>query len=439
MVITLDDPVLGPVEQVAPGAKFSATPAVVRGSAPAPGRDTEAVLADHAGWEERPRAKTDAVPDTRPLLDGVRIVDLGAYYAGPYSSRLLADLGADVVKVEPILGDPLRGIERPFFSAQANKRAIAANLKDPEVAEVMKGLLARADVVHHNQRPGAAERLGLDYESVRAVNPGIVHLHAPGWGSTGPFAMRQSFAPMLSGYVGVTYEVAGQFNAPLPPSANEDPGNGLLGAVAILLALLHRDRTGEGQAVENPQLNATMGHMAHVVRTTDGEIIGAELLDPLQMGVGPFERLYQTTDGFVCVAAYDASEQDAVVATLGVERVASATHQADLLLAAFAGRTTAEVLAELAAAGVAAVEPVGPNVHGFMNDPAQRRIGRVAEVHHDEKGNVRELHVLLRVSDAEQPEHRLAPGLGEHSVPVLEELGYPADRIRAMEERGALR
>src|SRR3954454_7393247 len=109
---------------------------------------------------------------------------------------------------------------------------------------------------------------------------------------------------MLSGYAGVTYEIAGEYNPPLPPSANEDPGNGLLGAIAMLLALLHRDRTGVGQAVENAQLNATMTHMAHVVRTVEGDVIGADRLDPLQFGFGPFERLYETADGWVCVVAY---------------------------------------------------------------------------------------------------------------------------------------
>ena len=123
----------------------------------------------------------------------------------------------------------MRGIERPFFSAQAGKRAIAANLKDPALAAVTETLLRRADVVHHNLRPGAAERLGLDDASVRSVNPGIVYLHAPGWGSTGPFAMRQSFAPMMSGYAGVTYEIAGQFNPPLPPSAQRGPRQRLAG------------------------------------------------------------------------------------------------------------------------------------------------------------------------------------------------------------------
>ena len=316
--------------------KFSLTPGSVRAPAPSVGEHTDDVLATAAGWPAPSVPTSPAVPDPRPLLDGVRILDLGAYYAGPYSSRLLADLGAEVVKVEPLLGDPLRGIERPFFSAQAGKRSMAANLKDPALAGVTEALLRRADVIHHNLRPGAAERLGLDDETVRRINPDIVYLHAPGWGSTGPFAMRQSFAPMLSGYAGVTYEIAGQYNPPLPPSANEDPGNGMLGAVAIMLALLHRDRTGFGQSVENPQLNATMGHLAHIVRTVDGEIIGAGRLDPLQMGVDSFARLYETVDGWVCVVAPTSEEQRALLATLGVDAVDDDELQSDRLRAAFA-------------------------------------------------------------------------------------------------------
>jgi crotonobetainyl-CoA:carnitine CoA-transferase CaiB-like acyl-CoA transferase len=309
MVVELDDPVMGRVQQVGIGAKLAASPGRVRGRAPTVGEQTADVLANAAGWPEVVSTGRVGVAETGPLLAGLKILDLGAYYAGPYSSRLLADLGADVIKVEPLLGDQLRGIERPFYSAQANKRSLAANLKDSGLAKALRGLLVWADVVHHNLRPGAAERLGLDYEVVRGVNPSIIYLHAPGWGSTGPFALRQSFAPMLSGYVGVTFEMAGRFNPPLPPAANEDPGNGLLGAVAILLALLHRQAEGEGQFVENPQLNATMGHMAHIVRAMDGTVVGSGRLDPLQMGLGPFERLYETSDGFVCLVAYDPPER----------------------------------------------------------------------------------------------------------------------------------
>lgn len=438
MVVEVDDPVLGVVQQVGIGAKLSVTPGSVGGPAPTVGQHTHEVLSNLAGWPDPQPAPTGA-PDTRPLLDGVRILDLGAYYAGPYSSRLLGDLGADVIKLEPVLGDQLRGIERPFFSAQANKRAIAANLKDPGLAKAASGLLEWADVVHHNLRPGAADRLGLDYEHVRHVNPRIVYLHAPGWGSTGPFALRQSFAPMLSGYAGVTYEIAGMFNPPMPPQANEDPGNGLLGAVAMLLALIHRQETGDGQFVENPQLNATMGHMAHAVRRPDGEVIGAGLLDPLQCGFGPFERLYETADGWVCIVAYADDERKAVAEALGVARIADDDAQADALLTALADRKAAEVVDDLRAAGVAAAEPIARNVHGFMNDPEQRRLGRVAEVPHPVKGNVREPHVLLRVSDAEQVPHRLAPELGEHTDAILEDLGYSADEIAELRARNVVR
>ncbi|HKE76584.1 MAG TPA: CoA transferase, partial [Acidimicrobiales bacterium] len=273
MVVVVDDPVLGRVEQVAPPAKLANTPGEVRSPAPRVGADDAAAL-DPTTWPSGASGECDE----RPILDGVRILDLGAFYAGPYSSRLLADLGADVIKVEPVVGDPLRGMERPFFSAQAGKRSLAANLKDEGLAPAVQRLLAWADVVHHNMRPGAAERLGLGYDQVRAVNPSIVYLYAPGWGSSGPDRLRQSFAPMLSNYVGIGLECAGQFNPPLFPTGNEDPGNGLLGAVGVLLALLHRQRTGEGQYVENPQLNATMAHMAHAVRLADGTVLNADRL-----------------------------------------------------------------------------------------------------------------------------------------------------------------
>jgi len=443
MVTTVDDPVLGPVEQVAPAAKFARTPMRVRGRAPRVGEHDGATFTDTT----RSHATPSTPPDTRPLLEGLKILDLGAYYAGPYSSRLLADLGADVVKLEPVVGDPLRGIERPFASAQAGKRSIAANLKDPELASAVRGLLAWADVVHHNQRPGAAERLGLGAESAHAANPELVYLYAPGWGSSGPDMMRQSFAPMMSGYAGIGFECAGEYNPPIWPSGNEDPGNGLLGAVAVLMALLQRRRGGGGQVVENPQLNATLAHMAHAVRGDDGTVIGAHRLDPLQLGVGAFERLYETADGWVCVVAFGAAQRAALGAVAGVDVAGMTDPDADgdgdvvglRIAAAFATRKTDEVLDELTAAGVPAAVPVAPQMSAFMCDPEQRRLGRVAEVHDPERGGVRELAHLLRVSDAATVPHQLAPALGEHTDSVLRDVGYGREQIEALRARGVIR
>ncbi len=446
MVVEVTDPELGTVEQVAPAIRFDGRRPAHPRAAPTPGEHTGEILAElrsaasATAWQQasaRPRA-----PDERPLLHDLHVLDLGAFYAGPYSSRILADLGADVIKVEPVAGDPLRGIERPFFSAQAGKRSLAANLKDPELQRAVEGLLAWADVVHHNMRPGAAERLGLGAEQVRAAHRDVIYLYAPGWGSSGPHMMRQSFAPMLSGYVGASYEVAGQFNPPMPSTGNEDPGNGLLGAIALLIALLHRRRTGEALSCENPQLNAAMGMMAHVVRDADGAAVGAGFLDPLQLGVGPFERLYETADGWICVVARTDDEVAALASATGIELTAddrSSDHVAERLAGEFRRVTSASWLGALGAAGVPAVEPVGPNVHALMVDPEARALGRVAEVEHPTLGRVREISHLVRVSDADVAPHRLAPGLGEHTDDILRWLSYKPDEIVALRDRGAIR
>ncbi len=288
-----------------------------------------------------------------PLLEGVKILDLGAYFAGPYSSRLLADLGADVIKLEPTQGDQLRGIDQCFFPAQAGKRSLAMDLKAPGVQGAVEALLEWADVVHHNLRPGAAERLGLAYDDIRHTHPEVVYLYAPGWGSGGPDMLRQSFAPMMSGYVGVTFEAAGRYNEPLPTPCNEDPGNGMLGAACILMGLLHRRRTAQGMYIENPQLNATMSHVAHIVRRAGGEVSGAGRLDTLQYGSGPFERLYRTADGWICLAALEEDEILALARVLGldVSGLADRADVADLMAARIEERATATWLATFEAAG----------------------------------------------------------------------------------------
>lgn len=450
MVVAIDDPVLGLVEQVAPAARFSESPTRILGPAPVAGADTDAVLAEIEQMRSATYPSPQRVPDNRPLLDGLRVLDMGGYYAGPYTSRLLADLGADVVKLEPPLGDPVRGLQRVFRSASAGKRSIAMNLKDDDAAVLARRLLSWADVVHHNMRPGAAERLGVGFEQVHALNPEIVYLYAPGWGSDGPDKNRQSFAPLMSGYVGAGFEVAGQYNAPLFPVGNEDPGNGLLGAAAILMALIQRQQSGRGQLVENPQLNATMAHVAHIVRKRDGTVLGAGQLDPVQLGVSALDWLYHTRDGWICLAVTAQSQFISLSRVLGRDflidpRFADAPSRREndyelstILLTAFSERSNMELHDALDAAGVPVAIPVGHNSTAFLRDPDNRRTKRVAELPHVEQGHVREIAVLMRISDAVVAPHRLAPDLGEHTDEILTALGCDETLVAHLRARGVV-
>lgn len=442
MVIEVDDPVLGRIQQVAPPAKFRATPAEITTHAPIPGEhDGEIAASDRRSL---PLPDADPSATERPLLDGLKVLDIGAYFAGPFASRLLADLGANVIKLEPLRGDQQRGLEHVFRGAQAGKRSIAVDLKQPEGQAIAADLVRWTDVVHHNMRPGAAERLGMGEAQVRELNPRIVYGYAPGWGSSGPNSHEQSFAPQMSGYVGAMHEVAGEYNPPLWPCGNEDPGNGMLGAVAMLMALWHRASGGEGQYVENPQLNAALTHVEHIVRRPDGETLGALQLDPVQLGHGALDRLYETADGWLCIVVGNDVEFASLVEVLaldldGDERFATAAAREQhagaleaMLMAAFAARTNDDVVPALQAAGVPCAVPVPHNNVAFMTDPENRRTGRVAECPHETRGRVRELAVLVRVSDALTRPHRLAPGLGEHTDEILGELGRSPEEIERL-------
>lgn len=449
MVVTIDDPMLGSIEQVAPPARFFGERDVSLPPRPASGQHTAEVLAE---WAQPLVARPwlgSGVPDDGAPLRGVKILDLGAMYAGPCASRHLADLGAEVIKVEPVRGDPFRGLPSLFRNCQAGKRAIAVDLKDPALDTTRAQLVAWADIVHHNMRPGAAERMGVGYEQIRELNPTVIYGYAAGWGSDGPYARRQSFEPMLSGYVGAEFEVAGQFNGPLYPLGNADPGNGLVGAITMLMSLLQRQRTGEGIYFENPQLNATMTHMAHVVRRPDGTVLGAGKLDPLQYGISALDRLYETADGWLCISVETPAEIHALAAITGcplleqnstVKACRALDYELGMALAdIFAVQPTSYWQDRLDKEGVPAAQPKPFNNRAFMHDPENVRTRRVAVIEHPEEGNIREPDQYFRMSHCTLPPHRLAPQLGEHTAEILIDLGMTADLIQQLNARAAVR
>jgi crotonobetainyl-CoA:carnitine CoA-transferase CaiB-like acyl-CoA transferase len=447
MVVELQDPVLGVIQQV--GSPIRVGGLAISAPTPAPESGSSSVD-DLQAWDARPSPPVREGSSGGPL-QGIKVLDLGAFYAGPYASRLLADLGADVIKIEPTHGDPLRGLNVVYRSANAGKRSIAMNLKDDQLAGARTALIEWADVIHHNMRPGVAERLGLGYDQVREVNDEIVYLYAPGWGSTGPDVDRQSFAPKLAGYVGGGFEVAGRFNPPLFPVGNEDPGGGLVGAIGILLGLLSRNRSGESQYVESPQLNGAMTLVSHIVRTPDGGALGAERLDTMQYGVSALDRLYATTDGWICLNVLTDQEFDALSQLVGdgalndarfADQGSRQAHDEELgllLESGFAQCDSAHWEKVLREVDVPVALPcVSPNSLNFLRDPQNRLTRRVAETDHERDGKVREIDQLIRFPGLRLPDHRVAPDLGSSTASVLHECGYDEKTITMLKERGAI-
>jgi crotonobetainyl-CoA:carnitine CoA-transferase CaiB-like acyl-CoA transferase len=384
-------------------------------------------------------------------LNGLKVLDFGHYFAGPYASRLLSDLGADVIKLEPLDGDLLRPTVKPFNGAQRGKRDIAVNLKHPRGTEIGHRLARWADVISHNMRPGAAERLHMGYEQVRAINPTVIYDYAPGWGSSGPDAALPGFAPLFAGYVGLHHEAAGEGNPPVSPVGNEDNGNGLLGATAILMALYHRKRTGEGQYLEHPQLNATLLMAMHLLRRPDGSVAGSANVDHERLGGHPLDRVYRTSDGWVCVSARTDAEFSRLCGVPGFERLAGdprfATREGrasaalqDELTDVFATASSAAWTAALDAHDVPAEVPAGQEAaRVLLNDPERRRDGRVEEYEHPRWGTTQDVAVLVRLSDAGQRPSRPAPEIGEHTREILAELGYTTTEVEELFGEGVVR
>ena len=386
-------------------------------------------------------------------LKGLKILDFGLYFAGPYASRLLADLGAEVIKLEALDGDTLRPTTKPFNAAARGKRSIAVDLKSDAGREVAHRIATRADVVTHNMRPGVAERLGMGYDTIRSLNPEVIYAYAPGWGSSGPDAARSGFAPLFSGFVGLHHEAAGEGNIPTAPPGNEDNGNGLLGASAILFALYHRGRTGKGQYLEHPQLNATMLMGLHLMRGADGSVVGSMGLDHERLGVHPLDRLYRTADGWVCISARTDTEFARLCSVPAfaalrddarfVDGDSRLTHRSDLqaaLTPVFATASTKEWMDVLEAARVACAVPAGPERPSqFLADPEQVRVGRVERYDHPRWGEVSDIAVMVRMGDAQTAPGRPAPEIGQHTREVLAEFDYTPDEIDSLFAEGAVR
>jgi crotonobetainyl-CoA:carnitine CoA-transferase CaiB-like acyl-CoA transferase len=437
-VTTVDVPGVGSVAQLGETYTLSNHVDALPSPPPALGADTDDVLSalDAAlfaidGHDDY-GSRTNRGLGPRHALDGVRVLDLGTVVAGPFGGMIFADLGAEVIRVVPIGGE-FGGVtgDATWLSGARGKRCIAVDLKSGDGQAILRRLLEGADVVHYNLRHGVAERLGFGYEQVREVNPRIVFSHLSGYGSTGPMVDWPGSDQMAQALCGVEWS-QGATDAGGHPSwlrfGLTDAISGLLCVIGVLQALTERERTGDGQKVETDILRAGMLLASDGVAGPPSLPRRAEL-DREQTGRGPYERIYETADGWLCVVAPTDYEQDALRRVAGAEAAGLAD--------AFRTRPASEWLELLDAAGVPA-EPVRCLTDTWADDPDVVANGYVAAYDHPVWGRLEQPGPFVHLSGTPGRIQRGPALVGEHTREVLAELGFTVEEIDRMHSRGVV-
>jgi crotonobetainyl-CoA:carnitine CoA-transferase CaiB-like acyl-CoA transferase len=387
---------------------FSVTQGSVRGPAPERGAHTDEVKAEVGA----PQAVAPTGRSLSRPLEGVTVLDLGLALAGPFSASLLADLGADVVKVnapwdhwwlETAIGQ----------MANRGKRSVALNLQTQEGLDALYRMVEQADIVVHNMRWGVAERIGVGYDDLRKHNPAIVYGHSRGFDRGRSARNLPGTDQMGSALGGQEWEDGGcdRGGRPFFGTSMGDLGNGFLLAVGCVQALYHRDRTGEGQYVGTSILNACLATSSNAM-VVDGVRAARGHLDGKQLGFSARYRLYETAEGWLCLAALTPGELAALSSVLG-PLPADDAELADLLERTFATRPAADWFAELDAAGV----PCEVSSPDFQRSDADQPAWRFS---------LTPARVVGR-----------APKVGEHTREVLAQFGFTDSDVDALVEAGA--
>ena len=435
LVVPLEDPRWGPTWQPGVPALFSDTPAPPPQPAHAPGADAATVRATAPGWR---RAACPAGPPPRACLEGIRVLDLASFIAGPFCPMLLADLGAEVVKIESPDGDPFRMAAFGFVGWNRGKRSLVLDLKRPEGREVFFDLVRRADVVVDNFRAGVMERLGFGWEALHAANPRLVHTSITGYGSSGPLATRPGFDPIFQACSGLMQAQGGADDPVFHMIAYTDYSAGALGALATVAALLARERSGRGQRVD-----ASLFRTGYVMQAAE-MMLAEGCPSPLTGGrdfLGPSacRRLYACSDGWICIAASAGMHAAALGrlagAPVGLDDPAEGA-AAEAVARALGTRPRAAALAALAAAGVPAAPCLG--FEELFADPLLRAAGCVVEQDHPALGALLMSGAFIDFEAMPADLRRCAPLLGADGEEVLAEIGYAPERVAALMEGGVV-
>ncbi|GAB2680479.1 CaiB/BaiF CoA transferase family protein [Nocardia goodfellowii] len=391
-------------------------------------------------------------------LSGIRVLDVATLFAGPLAATLLADFGAEVIKIEHPNGDPVRthgaqrdGVGLWWKMLGRGKKSVTLYLGSPDGQEIFRRMVADADVVIENFRPGTLERWGLGYAELRAINPRLVLTRVTGFGQIGPYAHRPGFgtlAEAMSGFAAVTGEPDGP--PTLPPFGLADGIAALATAFAVMTALRARDRDGHGQQID-------MAIIEPILTVLGPQLIAYDQLGELQPRMGNRSannaprNTYRTADGgWVAVSTSAQSVAERVVRLVGRADLAEQpwfgsgaerARHADELDAAVGGwivaRSTEEVVRAFEKAE-AAVAPIY-TAADIMTDPQFQALGTIAELPDDELGLVKMQNVLFRLSATPGRIRWTGPPLGAHTAEVLAGYGVTADRLAELRTTGVVR
>jgi crotonobetainyl-CoA:carnitine CoA-transferase CaiB-like acyl-CoA transferase len=388
-----------------------------------------------------------------PLAD-VRVVDLTTTFMGPYCTLLLAQMGADVLKVEAPAGDVLRyvgdeqgtGMGPVFLNANRGKRSITLDLKRPAARDALMRMLDTADVFVHNMRPDAVTRLGLGAEDVHAANPRTVYCVVRGFSSVGPYRNKAAYDDVIQASSGLAAVQGGPDGPAYVRTPIADKATGLMAVGAIAAALYRRERTGRGLAIEVPMLET-------MVAFTVLDQQGGYVFDPPRGPAGysrtdsPYRKPYRTADGHVSVMVYTDAQWRAffelvnrpeLTADPRFHTITARTVHIDelyqLLEEEVRTRSTAEWLAAFDARGIAAMPVL--TVPELFCDEHLRATGTFEESVHPTEGPLRHARFPVDFLGSERVDLRPAPRLGQHGAEILAELGYVPEEIRALGTEG---
>jgi crotonobetainyl-CoA:carnitine CoA-transferase CaiB-like acyl-CoA transferase len=375
-------------------------------------------------------------------LSNLKVLDLTSHLSGPYCAMILADHGADVVKIEnPNDGDQLRktppfqgGESAPFMLWNRNKRSVTLDLKDTKDHQLLLKMAETADIMIENFKPGTASRLGVDYESVSKINPTLIYCSISGFGQTGPYAPRGGFdliACGMSGLMSINGPPDGPpYRIPMPVS---DVCGGMNGAIGILTALAARNRTGRGQHVDTSLFESgiSLGVYEAANVFANGEV--PERLGQAHRGSAPYQ-LFPTSDGYVTVGGAQDNFWRGTCKILGceqlvedpkfkskAERVANNKELVSELEVFFRRQSTSKLCKAFDEAGI----PAGPvmNHVEVYNDPQTLAREMVVQVEHSKLGQMKTIGIPVKLSDTPGKITRSAPLLGEHNSEVLKDWG----------------